>query len=72
MNNEDIENFETIYSESDTFEFWVNDNEEKLLELWDKHKYEKYSELFDQNEVDFFDEELFKDMCLEIYENELD
>lgn len=50
-----------------TLEQYIEENENKLYELWDSYKYEKHYDLFHYDDVDYFNEELFNDMCEELY-----
>ena len=50
---------------------WVESNESRLMDLWDTYKFEHYSELFCYDDVDYFDEDLFDDMCARVYEDEV-
>ena len=57
--------------ESD-FDLFIERNESELMELWDTYKFEKYEgEYFHHDDVDYFNEDLFVDMCELVYEGKL-
>jgi len=50
------------------FDAWVEFEDDYLQSEWDTYKYEHYcGELFHPDDCDFWDEELYADMCLEYY-----
>ena len=50
-------------------ENFIELNENSLLELWDTYKYENLQENFHYDNVDYFDEGLFSDMCINIHDS---
>ena len=50
-----------------SLEQFMYDKEESLMEKWDYYKYEEHSDLFHYDDVDFFDEDLYAEMCEKEY-----
>lgn len=59
-----------IYKIDEELEKFISNNENALFEIWDNYKYEHYcGELFHYDDVDWFNEELFEEMCFNILES---
>lgn len=55
--------------ETYSLEEFMYDKEDMLMEKWDEYKYEELEgEFFHYDNVDFFDEEMYAEMCAKEYE----